>query len=180
MSGVRSSTCGTYYKIQRHRLTHDSRSIIFVHGLGGHPRTTWEDDALIEGKSDESERAQGKPGKRNVIRLGFLGRYTKKDKEREAPSGAEKTFWPRDFLAEDIPEARIYTYGYNADAYAGIFKPSNKLGIHGHARDLAIKIDREIDNEVSNYTAGINIRDKLLNLPGPNRFCCTQSGWHYS
>jgi hypothetical protein len=27
-----------------------------------------------------------------------------------------KAFWPKDFLPCDIPEARVMTFGYNADA----------------------------------------------------------------
>jgi hypothetical protein len=31
-----------------------------------------------------------------------------------------KKCWPKDFLPKDIPEARIMTFGYNADAAFGI------------------------------------------------------------
>ncbi len=44
--------------------------IVFVHGLGGHPRKTWT-------------------------------------------SPRSDTYWPRDFLPADIPNARILTYGYD-------------------------------------------------------------------
>jgi hypothetical protein len=50
----------------------------------------------------------------------------------------------------DLPRARIWTYGYNADVVGGLFQANNKNGVSQHGRDLAVKLDREIDNEVYN------------------------------
>jgi hypothetical protein len=57
-------------------------------------------------------------------------------------------FWPDEYLAEDIPEARVWTYGYNADVIGGMFEASNKNSLSQHGRDFAVKIEREIENEV--------------------------------
>jgi hypothetical protein len=57
-------------------------------------------------------------------------------------------FWPDEYLAEDIPEARVWTYGYNADVIGGMFEASNKNSVSQHGRDFAVKIEREIENEV--------------------------------
>lgn len=48
----------------------------------------------------------------------------------------------------DLPRARIWTYGYNADVVGGLFQTSNKNSVSQHARDLAVELDREIDNQV--------------------------------
>jgi hypothetical protein len=51
-------------------------------------------------------------------------------------------------LAHDIPEARVWTYGYNADVI-GVFQANNKNSVSQHGRDLAVKLEREIENRVS-------------------------------
>lgn len=43
-----------------------------------------------------------------------------------------KAFWPKDFLPDDVPEARVLTFGYNADAAFG----NTTADIVDHAKDL--------------------------------------------
>ncbi len=63
----------------------------------------------------------------------------------ESPS---KLFWPDEYLTQDIPEARVWTYGYNADAIGGLFEANNKNSVSQHGRDFAVHVEREIGNEV--------------------------------
>jgi hypothetical protein len=42
----------------------------------------------------------------------------------------------------------VWTYGYNADVI-GIFQTNNKNSVSQHGRDLAIRLDREVENEVT-------------------------------
>lgn len=60
----------------------------------------------------------------------------------------ETLFWLEEFLTVDIPEARVWTYGYNADVIGGLFQANNKNSVSQHGRDLAVKLEREIENEV--------------------------------
>lgn len=57
-------------------------------------------------------------------------------------------FWPEEYLVADLPQARIWTYGYNADVIGGLFQVNNKNSVSQHSRDLAVQLEREIDNEV--------------------------------
>jgi hypothetical protein len=57
-------------------------------------------------------------------------------------------FWPEEYLVPDLPQARIWTYGYNADVVGGLFQANNKNSVSQHGRDLAVQLDREIDNQV--------------------------------
>jgi len=66
---------------------------------------------------------------------------------REDRSG--KLFWPDEYLTEDIPEARVWTYGYNADTIGGFFQANNKNSVSQHGQDLLVKVEREIENEVA-------------------------------
>ena len=85
--------------------------MVFVHGLQGHPHTTWTFDP---------EPAQKKSG------------------QALAPSQdveAKSVFWPRDLLKEDFPTARIMTFGYNTYITKG-YKEANQNSIYSHAKDL--------------------------------------------
>jgi hypothetical protein len=63
-------------------------------------------------------------------------------------SAPQKLFWLEEFLTHDIPEARVWTYGYNADVI-GAFQANNKNSVSQHGRDFAVKLEREIENKVS-------------------------------
>ena len=67
--------------------------------------------------------------------------------DSESPAQTE-VFWLEEYLASDIPEARIWTYGYNADVIGGLFQSNNKNCVSQHGRDLAVRLEREIKNEV--------------------------------
>lgn len=60
----------------------------------------------------------------------------------------QQVFWPQDYLAEDVAQARVWTYGYNADVIGGLFRASGKDSVSQHGRNLAVRLEREVDNEV--------------------------------
>ena len=82
--------------------------VVFVHGLQGHPWKTW--------------------------------RY-KGPKTSKLPSFLKKTprtrvFWPRDLLAEDVPNVRIFTYGYDSKISHYTSGPVNQSNISQHGLSL--------------------------------------------
>jgi len=89
--------------------------------------------------------------KRESFRSLFFGStsITKPPESPETAATTQKVFWPRDYLACDLKEARVWTYGYNADALKGPFRASNQNSVLQHATDLAARLKRDIDNEVS-------------------------------
>lgn len=126
-------------------------SIIFIHGLRGHPKETWATPAA------GTQSSNGKAAKKHH---GIRSFFTTNKKQPEVPpdeasthshgtdSGSDQTiFWIEDFLPRDIPNARILTYGYNADVI-GLFQANNKNSVSQHGRDLKAKLERELDNEV--------------------------------
>jgi hypothetical protein len=57
----------------------------------------------------------------------------------------ETVFWPRDLLKDDLPNARIMTFGYDADiVHALTIAGSNTLRDHGKsfAHELAMRRKR--------------------------------------
>jgi hypothetical protein len=98
-------------------------SIVFVHGLGGHPEKTW---------SIESANSAGRKRKWVDFRL-----------EAGNPVLREETiFWPRDFLPKTIKNARIMTYGYNADPVM-VWSAVEHVNIFQHSKDLVIALSAQ-------------------------------------
>ncbi len=76
-------------------------------------------------------------------------KITRSTSTDETEGCASRTlFWPNEYLIQDIPEARVWTYGYNADAIGGLFQADNRNSVSQHGRDLAVKLEREVENEV--------------------------------
>jgi hypothetical protein len=124
--------------------------VVFVHGLRGHPRDTWEAGpaASSEHSSDATEKSKGFKSlfKRRAVRSPLT--KTERAQASSSPSPSSKVFWPKQYLASDIPQARVWTYGYNADIIGGLFQANNKNSISQHGRDLSVGLEREIDNGV--------------------------------
>jgi hypothetical protein len=127
--------------------------VVFVHGLRGHPRKTWECDAapstfnttaLEKHKHPTSIFSFLKPLARSR-RPGIA----EERKDERPESSRKKIFWPEDLLAPLIPNARILTYGYNADVIGGVFARNNKNSILQHGNDFMVKLERVVQNKVS-------------------------------
>ncbi|KAK3896650.1 hypothetical protein C8A05DRAFT_48388 [Staphylotrichum tortipilum] len=109
-------------------------NIIFVHGLRGHPQHTWE-DSRDRGSMDRGNKDAGTatPRKRDFLAALFKSKPSSSAStstsiadnvtSEECPN---KLFWPDEYLTQDIPEARVWTYGYDADAIGWLFKANNK------------------------------------------------------
>ncbi|KAI9706228.1 MAG: hypothetical protein M1812_008242, partial [Candelaria pacifica] len=131
-------------------------NIILVHGLRGHPFETWASD-----RQADDEQAFSSSSWRKNIRSLF--KFTKPPGESSSTqkgtsSQQQRVFWPGDYLTKDISQARVWTYGYNADIIGSLFQANNKNNVSGHGRDLKVRLEREIDNEVIPYIwrAGIS------------------------
>ncbi|KAI2618351.1 hypothetical protein GGR54DRAFT_648120 [Hypoxylon sp. NC1633] len=101
-------------------------NIIFVHGLRGHLRHTWEGDR----KRDEETSAP------TLNTLADAAEYPQ-----------PKVFWPSEYLKHDIPDARVWTYEYDADTIGGFFQAGNENSIFRRGEDLAMQVSDNIRNE---------------------------------
>lgn len=113
-----------------------------MHGLRGHPKDTWED-------SPETDSEDATPRQRKTIKSFFKSKASSSTANKTSKKESAKLFWPNDYLVEDVPEARVWTYGYNADVIGGLFQAGSKNSVSQHGRDMAVKLDREIDNKVT-------------------------------
>ncbi|KAL8644302.1 MAG: hypothetical protein Q9226_007835, partial [Calogaya cf. arnoldii] len=107
--------------------------IIFVHGLFGHPYHTWA--------SQPSSARSKSPRQRATVTL----RKGNGQEPVTTPNTAQTTvLWPRDLLPNLVHDARIFTWGYDADI-DGLGSASQST-IHQHAGSLLSDIadQREI------------------------------------
>ncbi|KAJ6198058.1 hypothetical protein J3E72DRAFT_384946 [Bipolaris maydis] len=147
-------------------------NIIFIHGLRGHPRRTWEGVATPSNVGNDAT----KKSKSLPIRSFFQRRSAKSHVPElsqmqdspsiSAPSSPCRIFWPEEYLVPDIPQACVWTYGYNADVIGGLFKANNKNSISQHGQDLSVRLEREICNEkplvfVVHSLGGIILKDAI-------------------
>jgi hypothetical protein len=133
-------------------------SIVFVHGLRGHPRGTWEADVEAAAVSASASNSNNDTTKQSKGLRSFFKRRTAQTvrspltstEQAQAPSllPSSKVFWPEDYLATDVPQAQIWTYGYNADVIGGLFQANNKNSISQHGQDLSVRLEREVGNGV--------------------------------
>ena len=131
--------------------------------MRGHPQHTWEDNR-DRGSVDRASVNRGSkdagtatPRKRDILTGLFKSKSSSSASISTTISNANnvtsderpnKLFWPDEYLTQDIPEARVWTYGYNADAIGGLFQASSKNSVSQHGRDFAVRVEREIPNEV--------------------------------
>ncbi|KAI1416198.1 hypothetical protein F5Y13DRAFT_128814 [Hypoxylon sp. FL1857] len=136
-------------------------NIVFVHGLRGHPERTW-----TSGDEADSQHQSSKPKRRYFPNI--FKKESKSSRGIEISSGtsAQRIFWPHDFLIQDLPDARVWTYGYDADVTGGLFQPNNQNSISQHGRDLDTKIRRAIENKepivfVAHSLGGLLVKNAL-------------------
>lgn len=106
-------------------------SIIFVHGLGGHPYSTW----AIEPPSRSSESSRPSSSQSMKSFFGGLKRKMPHEESEASSEPAAKVYWPQDFLPIDCPTTRILTYGYDSQISHG-YKAVDVRGVYGHAKSF--------------------------------------------
>jgi hypothetical protein len=127
-------------------------SIVFIHGLQGHPRDTW---TWSPSKIQKSASLRAKEPKREKA-LKLTGRFfsTQKNKkladayvsdnteETDDRKNILEVYWPEDLLKVDFPQARIFTFGYDTVITKG-FRPVNQGTIFTHSRTLLVCLEQE-------------------------------------
>lgn len=107
-------------------------SVVFVHGLGGHPRKTWTYFSSEPEAAKKSKRHRLFSHMRHGSDTEAQDADTDKLKKNETENGI---FWPEDLLKVDFPRARIMTFGYNSAPSKG-FHAANQGNIFSHSGDL--------------------------------------------
>ena len=125
-------------------------SIIFIHGLQGHPRETWSHRTSADSESITSTGTGKRSRLRRILRFG----------PKEQPTAAAEqvhescVFWPFDLLRGDCPNARIITWGYNSVITKFFDGAVNQGSIFTHAKDLLFDLSKERSDCVSDSLVG--------------------------
>ena len=85
----------------------------------------------------------------------------------DASSDSRSIFWPEKLLPKDIPNAKIFTYGYNAGVIGGLLKGPDMNNVSQHANDLLIDLKSELRNKkpiifVAHSLGGIVVKDVII------------------
>lgn len=96
-----------------------------------------------------------------------LYRTTQSQGKTDRTPGPKKCFWPRDLLPLDLPEARILTYGYDADVLGPTQGGDTNLqNFTKHGQDLLVHLEREIpDKESHTQFCRLHAEDLMLIVP---------------
>ena len=108
---------------------------------------TWETTPATGIESSSGDAAKKRKGFKSLFKRVPTPPPTSTE-QANTPSQLSNVFWLEQYLASDIPQARVWTYGYNADVIGGLFQANNKNSISQHGRDLSVRLEREIENGV--------------------------------
>jgi hypothetical protein len=161
-----------------------------VHGLFGHPESTWTFQSSLSSRDDGSgDRLRAH--QRFLASLPLFGRSKKPrgggldgppdvspppsgspschDSQSNDAGASGDIFWPRDLLPKAIPPIRVFTYGYDVDII-NAFSTAGKASVYQHAKtllnDLADVRTSKEENErpiifVVHSLGGIIVKDAL-------------------
>ena len=120
-------------------------SIVFVHGLQGHPKRTWTKHMGYESSKSE-QTGTYKRGWRQ--RMGIRPKEGAGN-EQSIEKRSSEVFWPADLLPRDCPNARILTFGYDS-AITNFFRDAvSQNNVSAHAKDLLFALTRHRKTSVS-------------------------------
>ncbi|KAI9818767.1 MAG: hypothetical protein M1827_007587 [Pycnora praestabilis] len=155
--------------------------IFALHGLNGDREETWTHTSEVAHNAGGKIRDKGKDGGIYTAR----GRHGSRDlaidgtNNMRIPVLPKNPLWLRDFLKDDFPNARIYTFGYNS-------KLAFNFGtgrLDAFARDLLVNIQstRETENVNSHILVGFLIQGTVsltseVGKTTPNLVCLPQYG----
>ncbi len=104
--------------------------LVFVHGLQGHPRKTWQSSVT--------------PQQHTSI-IHHLKRRSVQTRDEEGAG----VFWPADLIPQDYPKLRVLTYGYDSNVTEYFASSTSKNGIFDHGNSLLNALSRERINELT-------------------------------
>ena len=156
-------------------------SIVFVHGLGGHPQSTWSTDphepkasantdtpTTTRGVSTLLRRSLESTRPRKKAKLsdnGFVAEEHPQPGSSESSarasgdSVAQKVFWPGDLLPHDVPDVRVLTFGYYSNPGG-----SSQDNLYTLSKSLLSQVSDERMNSVGGNSASLPTRMILLTL----------------
>jgi ankyrin repeat domain-containing protein 50 len=113
----------------------ETSSIVFVHGLQGHPKDTWTSKSIAS-EAANSTKIEDKTSSRGLKFWSKKGSSNASDSKSTSEPEERNTFWPYHLLCDDCKNVRILTWGYNSNVTEFFGGSANKGTISSHSRDL--------------------------------------------
>ncbi|KAG4291608.1 hypothetical protein FPRO06_13829 [Fusarium proliferatum] len=150
--------------------------ILFVHGLGGHPRKTWTSSQKAPGLQESltTSEPSRKNSRRSVLgraldRLHRTSRNTAAEPRPDAlhdDANPAVVFWPVDLLSRDFPDSRILVFGYDSKITKYSAGAVSENSVFSHAKDLlfALALERPLHRPlicVAHSLGGIIFKEML-------------------
>ena len=133
--------------------------IIFVHGLRGHPRKTWQ----LEKSQETTDERSGSKWFWKKKKDGKDGKL-----KQDQPGSENRCYWPFDLLPLDVKNVRVLTYGYDSSPTHWV-KAANRMTISQHATNLlAATVSRRAGHDsrpiifVAHSLGGIVVEDAII------------------
>lgn len=101
--------------------------LVFVHGLQGHPRKTWNFSGSTREKVLSTNSNEKKGG---IFGLRKSGPQWSEKKVKKS------LYWPTDLLPNDVQNIRILTYGYDSHVTRFFQGAANQTNISDHGRSF--------------------------------------------
>lgn len=156
----RAGRCYCRVGVRSHIVHHPliMYSVVFVHGLQGHPRDTWAWDRPAQ----LAPRVPGGTAGHSHLLKKIFSRRQRTGLEGTHKPEVDGVYWPLDFLAKDCVNSRILTWGYESKVSNFFGGAANQSNIRAHAQNLlrALMVER-LNSVSSRFTVHI----RLLNSP---------------
>ncbi|KAF5536867.1 hypothetical protein FMEXI_10162 [Fusarium mexicanum] len=163
--------------------------ILFVHGLGGHPRKTWTSSKRAASTPELSSASESlrKNLRKNSHKsalgraLSQLHRMTRNTAAEARPETLHDdadpavVFWPVDLLSRDFPDSRILVFGYDSKITKYLTGSVSENSVFSHAKDLlfALGLERPLDRPlicVAHSLGGIIFKEMLSRASSSTRY----------
>jgi ankyrin repeat domain-containing protein 50 len=118
-------------------------SIVFVHGLQGHPRKTWTFEKSSHVAPEESKDASS--AHKGIRKYGKVFSRMRSGSPSKDVSRND-TYWLFDLLPRDCPNVRVLTFGYDSKVSKFFSGPTNQSKITDHASNLLQALRKERTN----------------------------------
>lgn len=143
--------CGFRYSVQLHAKL--PKSLVFVHGLRGDPRTTWS--KVISSNTTAKDSS--------VSRRKCFRWWSSTPTNPPKPRSTSEFCWPRDDLPKRLPNVQVLLYGYEADVI-GLFQAKSQNTITTHGNNFLIALERKLPKDtpiifIAHSLGGILVKD---------------------